>query len=262
MVTINNNNELNIFHPQNDLFQSLAIDFIQRAHNSIRVQNKFTVVLSGGNTPKLFFDALVEINSHTHMINWDKILFFFSDERYVSIDNTQNNYKMTYEHLFSKLPIPLKNIYRILTEFKHPNDAARDYELTIRSLFHCHDDEFPRFDVVYLGLGEDAHTASLMPFSDVVMHYCQGSTAIDHYQLVESLWVPEQNMYRITLTPPAINHASNIIFTVTGKAKATAVYETLNGDFKPQQFPAQLIHCVHNKNTWYLDKEAACRLTL
>lgn len=262
MVAIKNMNEVKIFSELENLFFSLTMDFIRRANVAIEAKGVFTVVLSGGSTPKLFFDALVEIKNHKEKIPWDKIKFFFGDERYVFSDNSKSNYHMAYEHLFSKVPIRAENIYQIPTVFTDPSDAAKDYELTIRTVFHLQDNEFPMFDLVYLGLGEDAHTASLMPLSDVVLRYCKKPVAPENHQLVDALWVPQQHMYRITLTPLPINNAASVVFIVTGDNKAPAVWRTLEGPYEPQQYPAQLIHCVNSKTVWYFDQAAASQLSI
>ncbi len=161
-----------------------------------------------GNTPKTFFDTLTQIKLYKESIPWSQIKFFFGDERYVPAEDAQSNYHMAYEHLFSKVPVLSENIYRMPTNAKEPEVAAKEYEITLRKTFNIKENEFPRFDLLYLGLGDNAHTASLMPFSEVLM--------IKNNQLVASLWVQELKMFRLTLTPPAINHASNIIFLVTG----------------------------------------------
>lgn len=251
------NNDIHIFSDSKELFHAVAMDFISRAETAINTKGKFNVVLPGGNTPKLFFDALIDITSHTKKLAWDKIRFFFGDERYVPTTSTENNYHTAYEHLFSKVSVNPQNIHRMLTEFKNPHDAARDYEETLRTVFHSHPHELPKFDLVYLGLGEDGHTASLMPFSEVCNPEVQAC-----YQLVDALWVSEQNMYRITLTPPIINHANSVVFMVTGANKAPAVYKTINGPYEPKRIPAQLIHCENSNNIWYLDKSAGSQLEI
>ncbi|NNM59634.1 MAG: 6-phosphogluconolactonase [Legionellales bacterium] len=242
-----NNNIIKIFSVPQDLFQAVVEDFAQRANTAVTAKGFFTVVLSGGNTPKLFFDALVESKLS---IPWHQIKFFFGDERYVPANDERSNYYMAQKHLFSNVPVPAENIYRIPTEFNDPKIAAENYEMIIRKVFNLKNNEFPKFDLIYLGLGEDAHTASLMPFSEIVEN--KNSDII-----VASLWVPELNMYRITLTPKAINHSTCICFLVTGQRKASAVWHTLKGPFHPQQYPAQLIQCKSGKTIWYLDQAAA-----
>jgi 6-phosphogluconolactonase len=239
-----NAREIHIYPQPLDLFQAAAEDFKRRAIHAIEQKGIFTVVLSGGETPKKFLDMLVGAD-----IPWGQIQFFFSDERYVPADDEASNYHMAYEHLFSKVPVPPENIYRMPTYFENPQEAAQEYDRILRNIFRLKEDEFPRFDLIYLGLGEDAHTASLMPFHDLKKGL-----------LVTSLWVSELNMYRMTLTPEAINQSESIIFFVTGSNKAKALWNVLEGPANPQRYPAQLIHCVHSATVWYLDQAAAGKL--
>jgi 6-phosphogluconolactonase len=260
MDIMTKNNEIKIFANPKDLFQFAAKDFSQRVIASINNKGTFSVVLSGGNTPKLFFDALTKDESYKKNIPWNEIQFFFGDERYVPADDVKSNYHMAYEHLFSQLPINPENVYRVPTEFKDPKDAAQAYEKTLREVFHIKDNVLPQFDLVYLGLGDNAHTASLMPLSDIVKHYVENPFEDKNNQLVASVFVSEFNMYRITLTPDAINNAKNIIFLVTGANKAIAVWEVLEGRSDPLHYPAQLIHGKQSNTMWYLDGLAAGKL--
>jgi 6-phosphogluconolactonase len=260
MVTLIRNNKITVFHNAHDLFQFAAKDFMDRALAAVNDKGVFSVVLSGGSTPKLFFDQLTSVESYKNNIPWRHIQFFFGDERYVPSDDLESNYHTAYKHLFSKVPVNPENIYRISTQFNDPKDAATAYEKTLRNVFQLQDDTFPPFDLLYLGLGENAHTASLMPFSDVVMSYAKNLSSNKDHKLVVSIFTTELNQHRITLTPTAINHAKNIIFLVVGKNKATAVQEVLEEPINPQHYPAQLIHCVYGKTIWYLDQEAARKL--
>ncbi|MGB6976106.1 MAG: 6-phosphogluconolactonase [Gammaproteobacteria bacterium] len=262
MATMTKNKEITIFPSANDLFQFAANDFAHRAVAGVNDKGTFSVVLAGGNTPKLFFDTLTGVEYHKYSIPWCQIRFFFGDERYVPSDDAASNYRMAYEHLFSKVPVNPENVYRIPTEFKDPKEAAKDYEQTLRRAFHIKDNTFPQFDLLYLGLGDNAHTASLMPLSDIVMHYLENPSSDKNNQLVTSLFVSKSNKYRITLTPNAINNAMDIIFLVTGANKATAVWEVLEGQTDPLHYPAQLIHSIHRKTIWYLDQAAAGKLRL
>ncbi len=234
-----------IFPKATDLFQAAAEDFMQRATDALAHKQIFTVVLSGGNTAQYFFDSIVSHSGSN--IAWNKIHFFFGDERYVPENDINNNYHIAREHLFTKIGIPAENIHRIPTEFKDPKDAAHQYALTLRKFFNLNDHDYPQFDLIYLGLGENGHTASLMPFSDALK---------ENTQLVTSLWVPELNMYRITLTAHTLNQSAVIIFLVTGENKKSIVRNVLEGPLLPEQYPAQLIQSVHGKTIWYLDAAA------
>jgi 6-phosphogluconolactonase len=255
------NKTINLFANTNDLFQFAAKDFSQRAIAAVKDKGIFSVVLAGGNTPALFFDTLTSREDYKKNIPWPQIQFFFGDERYVPYDNAESNYHMAYVHLFMKVPINPTNIYRIATENHDPQQAAQNYAQTLRTALHIKDHVLPSFDLVYLGLGENAHTASLMPCSDIVQQYAENLTpANNNTQLTAALFVPEYNMYRITLTPAAINNAQDIIFLVTGANKAHAVWEVLAGAADPLHYPAQLIHSITGKTHWYLDQTAASQL--
>lgn len=248
-------NKITIFDSQEDLFNYAAENFVYKSKAALKIKNEFTVVLSGGETPKKLFKALTS-DQFIHQISWSKIKFSFGDERYVSHNNPLSNYYMANEILFSKLPIPKENIFPIPTNYQDPKHAAKEYENTLRHVFKLKENQFPKFDLVYLGLGEDGHTASLMPDSSVVKEYIN----VEREELVESLWVPKLNMHRITLTPNVINNSSNIIFLVTGLNKSSAVKEVLSGNYDPEKYPAQLIHCKVNQNIWFLDHDAASKL--
>ena len=173
-------------------FSLLQKILAHRAMAAVNDKGVFSVVLAGGNTPKLFFDALTGIEYYKKNIPWRQIQFFFGDERYVPSDNAKSNYHMAYEHLFSKVPVNPENIYRIPTEFNDPKDAAKNYEQTLSKVFHIKDNAFPQFDLLYLGLGDNAHTASLMPFSDVVKHYARKFIApIKIISLLHRFLIPE-----------------------------------------------------------------------
>jgi 6-phosphogluconolactonase len=169
---------------------------------------------------------------------------------------------MANHHLFSKVPIPTSHIYRIPIEFGYAEDVAKEYENRLRNFFKISEHQFPSFDLCYLGLGSDGHTASLMPNSQVVNDYtkkARGNT--DSYALVVALQFYSQGIYeRITLTPAAINHAKTILFMVAGENKAEAVFQVLSGPYNPEQYPAQLIHGIDHKPIWYLDQAAASQL--
>jgi 6-phosphogluconolactonase len=253
MVFMREGVSLRLFHTSEELFKTAAQDFCERAMDAVRTKGVFSVVLSGGNTPKSFFDILVQDKYCRENTPWKMIRFFFGDERYVASSDERNNYHCANEHLFSKVPISLEHIFRISTDFKNPESAAKDYEKTLRKAFHIHNDALPVFDLVYLGLGEDAHTASLMPYSAALE---------DGGRSVACVLRPESNELRITMTPRAINCGENIIFLVTGAEKAKAVCAVLEGPSDPQRLPAQLIHSVKGKTIWFLDKAASEKLRI
>ena len=213
-----------IFPNTQALFMASAKNFEQCFTQAITEKNSFSVVLSGGNTPKEFYSVLVD--QYAKRIEWNKINFFFGDERYVSIESKENNYHMTETYLFSKIPVNHKQIFRIDTNYPTSSLAAEIYQNTLREVLQLKPHEFPVFDLVYLGLGEDAHTASLFPGTSLVHTYAH-ENMIENDQLVAGYYVEKLNMDRISLTPPAINYSRNILFMVSGKNKADAVQAVL-----------------------------------
>lgn len=248
--------KIQIFPNDQALFQLAATDFRARVLKVLNNNPFFSLALSGGNTPKSFFDVLTSQDRDIINFPWNKIKFFFGDERYVPASSSQSNYHMANQYLFSKLPIDPKNIFFIPTDLTDPNEAALCYEQTIRSELVCKN-HVPCFDLIYLGLGDDGHTASLMPSSKSVEHYLKDPK---HERLVESEYIKNLKMYRVTMTPRVINHASNIIFLVTGSDKAPAVAEVLEGKEDPLRYPAQLIQSLDGETIWYLDSFAADKL--
>lgn len=236
-----------IFSKPDTLFYEAAIDFSNRAIEAVKNKGIFKVILLGGETAKFFFNALTNIEFCKEHTPWDRIQFFFGDERYVPYNDPKSNYYTAYTHLFEKVPVLKENIYPISTQEIDPINAALAYESILK--------KFLPFDLIYLGLGENGHTASLMPLSEAL------SSTTD--TLVTSLWVPELKMSRVTLTPYAINNTECVIFLVTGHKKALAVWEVLKGAKNIQhmkKYPAQWIRCIKGNTIWYLDQGAAKKL--
>lgn len=168
---------------------------------------------------------------------------------------------MAYQYLFSKVPIK-HHIHRMKTELNTPELIANHYAKTIRRILNLKKNALPSFDLIYLGIGEDAHTASLMPGTRIVKDYADIENLPQPDPLILAVWVPQLNTYRFTMTPSVINNSQSIIFLVTGNTKQQAVWNVLEGSQNPIQYPAQLIHCKHRKTQWYLDISAAARLPL
>jgi len=254
-------NDIHVFENVEKLNAFAADDFCKKAKQSVEAKGSFSVVLSGGQTPNALFDLLSSVKEYQNNIPWAEIQFFFGDERYVPTSDSRSNYHSAYTHLFSKVPVNPKNIHRIPTEHDDPQADAEKYENIIRRELGLSVNEFPKFDLIYLGLGDNAHTASLMPHSDVVSN-CIKDKKDNRIspKFVESLYVPELEMNRITLMPYAINQAENIIFLVSGANKASSVWDVLQGERNPLEYPAQLIQGAHSNAQWYLDQVAAEKL--
>ncbi len=253
-------NNFHIFETAKNMVEAAAKDFYEKSIAAVQAKGDFTVVLSGGNTPKSFFDVLADTEEYKNNIPWDKIRFFFGDERYVPSTDERSNFYSAQQHLFSKVSVNQKNIFKIPTDEQDPRIAAEKYEQIIRKEMNLKGHECPKFDVCYLGLGDNAHTASLWPHSEIVMRYAHNHLKDESTQLVTDLYVQDVNMHRITLTPNAINCSAQIIFMVTGADKACAVSEVVEGELDPVIYPAQLIQRVHTPTLWYLDEASSAKI--
>jgi 6-phosphogluconolactonase len=183
-------------------------------------------------------------------IPWKSIYFFWGDERHVPPTDPESNYRMVYEAMLSKVPVPPQNIFRISGEEKDPELAAKQYEQTVINFFGLNAGRSPRFDLVLLGLGPDGHTASLFP----------DSTALrETNRLVVATWVEKFKTHRITLTLPVLNNAAVVEFLVSGKEKAGIVHQVLDGD--GNEFPSQMIRPRDGRLVWLLDEAAASELS-
>ena len=258
MVSIGNN-KLHISDNSEALYKAIADDFMARAKRCVKEKGIFDVALSGGNTPKKLYSLMTQEPYKTG-IPWDKIRFFFGDERYVPADDRDSNYFMAHSYLFIHVPVPMQHVYMIPTHYQNPSRAAKDYADTIRELLKVPAEKMPRFDLLYLGLGTNAHTASLMPGTDLVKAYAASPNGEDKTQMTAAAWIEELNMYRITLTPPAINNSDCIAYLVEGESKAHPVWQILQGPHDPINCPAQLIKADHGELLWFLDKESASNL--
>jgi 6-phosphogluconolactonase len=229
-----------------------AEKLVEIAANAVRQKGTFDLVLSGGSTPKVLYTLLVNDPGFRTRVPWDKMHLYFGDERHVKPDDAQSNFRMAAETLISKSPLKPEQVSRIKGEYPEAEDAAKDYEQELRTRFKLSDGQFPRFDLVLLGMGSEGHTASLFP----------GTKALhEKRRIVVHNWVGKVLMDRITLTAPAINNAANVLFMVTGSDKAPALTAVLERDYEPEQLPAQLIQPVNGSLLWLVDPAAGSILT-
>ncbi len=232
------------------LYAHAAEEIAHFAGEAVCTHGEFTICLSGGTTPAATYDML---GSKFHFsIDWKEVQFFWGDERCVPPEDAASNYAMTLRTLLSKLTLKPSQVHRIHGE-RSPDEAARAYEDELRNHFGIGDGEFPRFDVMLLGLGDNSHTASLFP----------GSAAIhesERLALAVEVDDPTQR-HRVTVTPPVINNAARVMFLVAGAAKAQAVWNILKGPRDVDKFPAQVVVPDHGEVIWLLDKAAASLLT-
>jgi 6-phosphogluconolactonase len=235
-----------------DLFHAAAEEFLRLARGAIGAQGRFTVALSGGSTPKALYSLLA--SNYSNFV-WNRVFLFFGDERHVPPTDAESNYRMVQESLLSKIAIPAENVFRVATENPDASAAAADYEGQLRRFFGLRSEirpgEFPRFDLILLGMGPDGHTASLFP----------DSPALDEQsRLVVANWVAKFNTHRITFTFPVLNRAAEVMFMVSGADKADMLRQVLEGKNTPP-LPSQRVQPSDGKLLWMLDEAAAAKLT-
>jgi 6-phosphogluconolactonase len=239
--------EIRILKNAAELFEAAAAEFAAQASSAVRANGTFTVALSGGSTPKTLYSLLATKPG----IPWDKIHFFWGDERHVAPDQPESNYRMANEALLSKVPVRAEHIFRIHSEEKDAAAAALQYEQTLKDFFRLSPGKFPRFDLIFLGVGPDGHTASLFP----------GTSALtENQRLVVANWVPKFNTDRITFTFPVLNAAACVIFLLSGADKAATLQEVLEN--KSADLPSQKVCPVNGKLIWMVDEPAARILSL
>jgi 6-phosphogluconolactonase len=230
-----------------------AQDFLQSATQAVSEKGSFTVALAGGSTPKALYSLLATDAALRSQLPWDKMYVYFGDERSVPPDHADSNFRMATETMLSKVPIKPEQIFRIKGEYKDTENAAQEYEKVLRTSFKIAEGQFPRFDLVFLGIGNEGHTASLFP----------GTKALhETKRLAVRNWVGKLYTNRITLTAPAINNAARVIFMVTGADKALALKGILEGPYEPDQLPAQLIQPPNGKLVWLVDTVAGGMLSI
>jgi 6-phosphogluconolactonase len=184
-------------------------------------------------------------------VKWDEIEFFFGDERWVRHDDPDSNYGLARDELFSKVPVDPDKVFPMPTQGLSPEEAAEQYETTIAKVFGTKEGEMPEFELIFLGMGDDGHTASCFPMTD----------ALDAKErVVLANFVPKLRTYRITLTPPALQAAKEVVFMIAGESKAPALHEVLEGEYDPVEYPSQLLRFARGEVIWCVDKAAASQL--
>jgi len=230
------------------LADAAAARFVAAAEDAIASHGQFIVALSGGSTPR---DTYLRLGTEALVskVMWSRVQVLWGDERCVPPDHVESNYRMARETLLDRVPVPAANVHRIHGE-DDPATAAEAYEATLRALLRT--PAGARIDLVLLGLGEDGHTASLFP----------GSAAVhEQTRWVMAARATAASMWRITLTPAVINAAAEVLFLVSGGAKAGILRRVLEGPRRPQELPAQAIAPSNGRVRWCVDAAAAADLT-
>jgi 6-phosphogluconolactonase len=227
----------------NELSLRVAEAAVTTINDAIRRYGRCSLVLSGGSTPRTLYGLLA--SELRDQIPWTDVHLFWGDERYVSPSDPASNYRMAKEALLDHVPCPAGNVHPMPTQFPSPDAAARDYEGTLRGYFGS---DWPHFDLILLGLGEEGHTASLFP----------GSPALgERTRWVVAVKAPAEPPMRLTLTLPALTRAANISVLVAGSKKTGALHHVLTGTADPNTYPAAGVRSTEGTLIWWVDREAA-----
>jgi 6-phosphogluconolactonase len=244
---------IRIYENPEALATAAAEEFFMRAFQARANQRLFSCALSGGSTPARLFAQMSSKDSLTRLPAefWHSIHFFWCDERNVLPDHPDSNYRLAREALFDKIDIPKENLHSIQTKLHSAAAAADAYENELKQFFALQPGEFPHLDLVFLGMGNDGHTASLFPYS---------GTLKEKERLVAAPWIAKLNTYRITFTLPVINNAACILFLVQGSGKAETLKRVLTGPLQPDLLPAQAIQPIAGELLWLVDQAASARI--
>jgi 6-phosphogluconolactonase len=247
-----------VYADADELAFKAAQMFARLADAYVLGNGRFTVVLSGGSTPRAMLQKLAQ-EPFASTVPWASIYFFWGDERCVAPDHADSNYRMAEEALLQHVPIPRENLFRIPAEQDDPHVAAEEYSETLHQFFVAGAPmpdsaplrSVPRFDLIWLGLGTDGHTASLFP--DTQALNTSKEIAVENY--VEKL-----DAHRVTLAVPTLNNARNVTVLVSGADKAPILKQVLEETSQPQRYPAQLIKPANGTLLWMVDEAAASLL--
>ncbi|MEZ0542091.1 6-phosphogluconolactonase [Fibrella arboris] len=229
-----------------DLAQKAAEWITDYAERMLEQRDRFTIALSGGSTPKALHELLAKPPLRDR-IDWSRVHVFWGDERFVPLTDEKNNARMAFDTLLDHVPVPHDHIHVMQTDVP-PAASMAEYDKLLHTYFdgHAH-----TFDLVLLGMGDDGHTLSLFPGTEVVN---------EDQAWTKAFFLTQQDMFRLTLTAPVVNKAAAVLFLVAGANKADALEEVLHGTYQPDTYPAQRIKPENGELIWFIDKAAAAKL--
>ncbi len=233
------------------LAMASAQQFADKVSGAVRRRGVARVAISGGSTPQAVFRLLADASQpFANTVPWNDLQLYWVDERCVPPDHPESNFGVCKRLLLDHVGVPAANVHRMEGELD-PEEAASRYESELRNSMKLEGAESPAFDLLLLGMGDDGHTASLFPHTDGLNE--MGRLCIANH-------VPQKDTWRITLTWPVINQASEVVFEIAGAAKAERVAEVFAGPRDPERLPSQLIRPSNGRILLQLDEAAAARL--
>ena len=225
--------------------------FATKVEEAVATRGVARIAISGGSTPQASFKLLADPSGpYANTVPWDKLQLFWVDERCVPPDHPESNYGVCKSLLLDNVAIPPANVFRMEGELD-PEEAASRYESFLRNSMRLEGAESPTFDLLFLGMGDDGHTASLFP-------HTEGLEVFNRLAIANH--VPQKDTWRITLTWPVINQATEVVFEIAGEAKTDVLAEVLTGPREPERLPSQLIRPANGKLLFLLDEAAAAKL--
>ena len=234
---------IEVYPDLESLSRAAAALLVEQANLAVAVRGRFSVALAGGATPRRTYELLAA-PPLKDQAPWDRVHVFWGDERCVPLTDPRSNARLAQAAWLDRVPIPAAQIHPMNCA-SDPAAAAREYEVELREFFAG---QPPILDLVLLGLGEDGHTASLFPGTPVLA---------ESERWVAAVAAAEQDLPRVTLTPPLINQAAMVVFLVAGSAKAGVLWDVLHGPRDPGRLPAQLIQPHEGGLLWLVDLAAA-----
>src|SRR6266702_4521378 len=240
--------QISIYPDTNTLSREAAQFIVRLANEAIVTHGRFTIALSGGSTPKVLYSLLGD-EPYRSQIDWAQVDIFWSDERCVPPDSEESNYHLAQQVLLSKIPIPESQVHRMPADRPDRDAASQAYTEEMYRTFGTN--RIPKFDLMQLSMGPEGHTASLFPHQES-LH--------EQQRLVMPVNVPKPPPPRLTSTPPLLNAAKHVLFLVAGSEKADALKAVPEGEYEPDEYPAQIVRPVNGDGTWMLDTSAAGKL--
>ena len=225
--------------------------FVDAAKRAVKAKGVFHLAISGGHSPERFF-KLSGDDAAAKNLPWDRIHVFWVDERYVPYVSSLSNYKLAADTFLTKIAIPKENIHPIPTDLEDFNEAARQYEETLRSVFQIEKGQIPKFDLIILGMGADGHTASLFPGSNALFDTKDLACAVN----LSILKPQSESLRRITLTHPVLCAAKQLIILVTGAEKTKILKEILASPPDNSRYPVHLLWPALERIIWLVDSDA------
>ena len=237
-----------IYDDKHTLSQHAAEYIMRIAKEAIDLHGHFTIALTGGTTPGEVY-SLIGSEPFRSQLDWQLVDIFWGDERCVPHNSTESNFYLAQEVLLDKIAIPKSQIHPMPADQLDREAASQAYSIEMQNTFDTNG--IPSFDLIHLGMGPEGHTASLFPHQ---------ASLHEKHRLVMPVSVPKPPPDRLTFTPPLLNAARNVLFLVTGSEKADALHAVLEGEYQPDEYPAQIVRPINGEVVWMLDKAVAQKI--